>query len=698
MKCVKYVFFYFILTSVSLFGSKIESAYKALSIYDYFLAKKLFHAQLKKSHPAAAAYGLATIFYRTDNPFSNNDSASKYISLAGNYFKMKRVQESYFNFKIDSIEILKLADSIAAKGYLKALSYKSTAALENFIVTNPFANTSLKENAIRQRDRICFNLNQFHNNSDSTISFLLRYPENSYYKEVKTLLDKQLYEENTVTKTALAYINFIRKYPVNKFVPLAQDQLFHIYKKENDVQGLEFFVHNYPLSRYYNEAWKLLYALTVKSYNNEELQNFMLAYPEFPFKASINKEIELNNKLLLPINDSDYVGYIDTTGEVIISPIYDAATPFKEGLAVVTRNDSTWFINKENTNIFNTYYSEAYPYYNGIAPVNKNGQWYLINRQGQEIQGPFDDLYEQSENLYVIKSNNLYGAIDIYGNYIIKPQFDKMGDFKNGKAYYVVNGQYGFVNKEGQTFKARYQWISDFDENNIAIIKYNNLYGLINNNDSMFLNARYDLITKADNSNFILVRNNKYGFYSSKNCFITDIDNDFKKEVSPAYYTNGKLFKLIKNKKQAIMDGNGKISIEFGQFDEVYFAQNNLIRVKIKNKYGYTDRKLNLVIPARFTDASDFKDSLAVCKTKTETVIINTKGTIVFKTKGQIQYLTNGLFWIEEENGNSLINKNGTVLFSGIESFTISNINAYDNAGSFLILTFENMSKKVLKL
>jgi hypothetical protein len=146
------------------------------------------------------------------------------------------------------------------------------------------------------------------------------------------------------------------------------------------------------------------------------------------------------------------------------------------------------------------------------------------------------------------------------------------------------------------------------------------------------------------------------------------------------------------------MDANGKITIEYGQFDEVYFAQNNLIRVKVKNKYGYTDRKLNIVIPARFTEASDFKDSLAVCKTKTENTIINTKGNSVFKTKGQIQHISNGLFWIEEENGNFIVNKNGTVIFNSLDSYSISNINSYDNAGTFLVLTFDNMSKKVIKL
>ncbi|HRD38827.1 MAG TPA: WG repeat-containing protein [Bacteroidia bacterium] len=323
---------------------------------------------------------------------------------------------------------------------------------------------------------------------------------------------------------------------------------------------------------------------------------------------------------------------------------------------------------------------------------------FLINRQGQEIAGPFDDLSEQSEQIYTVKLNNKYGALDIYGNYILQPRFDKLGDFKNGKAYYIDNGLYGFITKSGKTFSARYQWISDFDENNIAIVKMNGLYGLINDSDSLFLNARYELILKAEHSNFILVRNNKYGFYSSKNCFITDVDNEFKKELPVSYYTNGLAFKLIKNKKQAIMDANGKVSIEFGMFDEVYFAQNNLIRIKKKNKYGFTDRKLNIVIPCKYLEATDFKDSISIVKTKTETVLISTAGTEVFKTKGSLTRIFAHYFWVEEEEQNLLIDNKGKVLIENASGYSMVNLQQNDNAATYLIIELENKSKKIIKL
>lgn len=698
MRLIKPLFFYLILTAFSLRGAKINQAYEALSIYDYFKAKKLFYEVLKKQPNAPAAYGLSTLFYRSDNPFSNADSAAKYITWAGNFFKKSRVKESYNGFIIDSLHISILADSIAQKLLKKALLANNTSDLEAFLIKNPFAPQNLKQQALLKRDQLIFSQNQYYNNSDSTYSVLLRFPQSHLYPELQTLYDKQLFEEYTVLKSAQVYIDFIRQYPTNKFIGKAQDDLFQLYRKNNDVQGLEFYVHNYPKSRFYNEAWKLLYALTVKSYNNDELTGFMNAYPEFPFKESINKEIELNNKILIPLNDSDYVGFIDTSGVFVIPATYDAATPFKEGVAVVTRNDSAWFVNKENKNVFNSFYTEAFPFISGIAPVNKNGQWFLINRQGQEIAGPFDDLSEQSEQIYTVKLNNKYGALDIYGNYILQPRFDKLGDFKNGKAYYIDNGLYGFITKSGKTFSARYQWISDFDENNIAIVKMNGLYGLINDSDSLFLNARYELILKAEHSNFILVRNNKYGFYSSKNCFITDVDNEFKKELPVSYYTNGLAFKLIKNKKQAIMDANGKVSIEFGMFDEVYFAQNNLIRIKKKNKYGFTDRKLNIVIPCKYLEATDFKDSISIVKTKTETVLISTAGTEVFKTKGSLTRIFAHYFWVEEEEQNLLIDNKGKVLIENASGYSMVNLQQNDNAATYLIIELENKSKKIIKL
>jgi hypothetical protein len=50
-------------------AAKINDAYKALEIFDYFKARKLFYESYNKK-TSHASYGLAIIYFRTDNPFS----------------------------------------------------------------------------------------------------------------------------------------------------------------------------------------------------------------------------------------------------------------------------------------------------------------------------------------------------------------------------------------------------------------------------------------------------------------------------------------------------------------------------------------------------------------------------------------------------------------------------------------------------
>ena len=115
--------FVFLLLCVFFFkslASTIDKAYKALNEYDYFKAKKLFYAQLKKS-PTEAAYGLATIYYRQDNPFHKLDSAYKYIQISKNNYKAlppEKVLKLKTSYQLNDSSLTTLHDSIAYKTYL----------------------------------------------------------------------------------------------------------------------------------------------------------------------------------------------------------------------------------------------------------------------------------------------------------------------------------------------------------------------------------------------------------------------------------------------------------------------------------------------------------------------------------------------------------------------------------------------------
>jgi len=679
---LRYFFFVSTIYSSNIFAWKPQSSFLALSVHDYFKAKKLFYGRLEKNNDAYACYGLATIYSRNNNPFYDLDSASKYAEISFNSFRVKPIKQTFSGFIIDSVSILNLCDTIAMRSFRIIPKNNSIIHLDKFMKQNYLCDKNLILMAQRLRDEQEFKHNLFLNSSDSTIHFILTHPQSDFLAEAGLLKDHQLFEEQTKNKSERQYLSFITKYPENIMLNSAYEALYNIYKNSSDTAGLKNFVNNFPKSPQITEAWKLLFSLSVKSFSNAELEKFLQEHPKFPFKNSILKELELNKFALYPYQKEDFFGFIDSTAKIVINPFYDVVSQFSEGLAVVNNNDSVFFINKENRNVFNLYFSDAYPFKNGIAAIKQNlptglsaedkakagqagNKWGFINRQGQATGTFYDEISELSNNAYVVKLNNKYGAIDYFGRVIIEPRFDKLGDFKNEIAYYIENGKYGFVLKNGYIQKAEFDWISDFNENNIAVIKQNNFYGLINSQGKKILEPQYDQILKAPKNIFILVKNSIYGFFNGDGCYLSAMAFDFLKEKPAEFYTNGNVLKLLRKNEEALMDLNGKLSMEFGTYDEINFASNSLIKVKKKNKYGFIDKKLNVVIPYKYEQAGDFLDSLAVVKLKNKSILINTAGKEIFSAEGTITKISSHYYLVEGAQ-KDFVNHKGEKIFVNI--------------------------------
>src|SRR5690606_36412991 len=177
--------------------------------------------------------------------------------------------------------------------------------------------------------------------------------------------------------------------------------------KTKDTEGLKLFVTQFPGAPQAEEAWKLLFSLTVKAYSYTELKGFLDQYPEFPLKHTILEELELNKLVLYPFVRGEQAGYINDEGNMVIPEQYDGAGDFRLGLAVVHKGDSAWFVNKENRNPFGRKFLEAYGFSSRTAAVKTSEGWCFINRLGQVISGTFDEVNEPSDGLYVVRKDNL---------------------------------------------------------------------------------------------------------------------------------------------------------------------------------------------------------------------------------------------------------------------------------------------------
>lgn len=665
-------FFILVFLPQFLFCSNITKAYDALSIYDYFKSKQFFYKAFK-TDKVNASYGLATIFFRTDNPFSNIDSAAKYISISKSLF-IDTV--SFDQFKVNHNSISDLANRISIIGYLKYVDANASVAEISYYLNHfYFASDSLLNRCFEKRDEYYYSNLVLSKKSDSVKIFMFRFPESMLYSKAQRLFDEFEFLEQVSIYDIVSLQRFLKKYPKNIKKTEAEQLLYSLIKSLNNEDSLFHFILNYSSILTLDDAWKNLYSISVKSYSKQNLEIFISKYPQYPYRNILEKEMNLAESVLIPFkNKNQKYGYIDTLGNWIVIPKYDDALDFAEGFASVCENDTCFYINKEGLKISNNYFEETESYKNGVAIVKSSHSFFLINRSGQIISKPYQEINSQSENLFVCKEINKYGAINSKAEIIIPFIYNKLGDFKNGYAYYLTT-QYGLVNQLNKTLNAQWDWISDIDTNKIAIVSKTKKYGLINNEEEIILTCQFDYISLCENGIYLIVRDNKYGFYNGlEKCFITSIEYEYNSTYSSNYYSNGKNFKLLKNDEVALIDGNGRYSIPFGLYSNLFFAKCDIIRIQKNGKYGFVDRKLKQVTATDYLQASDFENNIAIVEKSGFTQLINVLGKIIYTLKGgNIERISekNYKIWIDNSELFGLINGQGEVLlqseFSVIE-------------------------------
>ena len=173
------------------------------------------------------------------------------------------------------------------------------------------------------------------------------------------------------------------------------------------------------------------------------------------------------------------LGYIDQTGEWVIPPRFldpggmEGPENFSEGLAAATlpevedeQGHSLYgYINKVGEMVIEPQFYAAHPFSDGIAVVEFHSQegttFALINQQGEII---FDhpqayEAFDSSEGLAAVCIYELWGFVDATGQFVIEPQFSKVGRFSHGLAPAIQRDSrypaqyrelYGYIDRTGQ--------------------------------------------------------------------------------------------------------------------------------------------------------------------------------------------------------------------------------------------------------
>lgn len=297
----------------------------------------------------------------------------------------------------------------------------------------------------------------------------------------------------------------------------------------------------------------------------------------------------------------DSVGYIDTSGKIIIPKKYKSGTLFREGLCgVADFEDHVTYFDKNGKVAFECP-DATFPYeFDGGYAVfmGKNEMFGLMDKTGKVIhKAVYNQCSFNKGELFIVDSaNNHWGVLNAAGKWTVRPIYRSLSGIDE-KGYIQVrqyDGNYGFIDATGkELIPAKYYNLFYFSDDIAPFIdsQESGKYGAVNRKGEVVIQPKYDAME---------------AFSEGLACVSITINEN--------------------ESKTGFIDATGKevIALKPGSF--VSSFHNGLAQFIENEKIGYMDKTGKPVLPAIYDDAEDFEHGFALVKLNGEEYYINTAG------------------------------------------------------------------------
>jgi hypothetical protein len=219
-------------------------------------------------------------------------------------------------------------------------------------------------------------------------------------------------------------------------------------------------------------------------------------------------------------------GAINAKGEYVLPPVYDYVFNVQEGLICFEEKEKYGFASPDGTIKISAQYDYAGGFCEGMCAVtNEEGYTYYINKENQkaidmlyEDAGDFSDGLAYATPYDMPDGKNKTGFIDKTGAFVIKPQFDCTGDFREGLAPVEINGKYGFINKQGKLIcDLMYADAEEFFQGRAAVrMEENGPWGFADTAGKIVIPCQFDYSAEFDEDGtaYVFIKGKCYTLYT----------------------------------------------------------------------------------------------------------------------------------------------------------------------------------------
>ena len=206
-------------------------------------------------------------------------------------------------------------------------------------------------------------------------------------------------------------------------------------------------------------------------------------------------EVGFFSEGLCPARRGPLWGYIDRAGRFEIQPQFDEAGFFSEGLAAVSVKGRMGYINRAGVKVIAAAFEGAGPFQEGRARIKMAGRWGYLDLKGNRI-GPtgYEETRDFFEGLAAVRMRGQWGYIGKEGNVVIPPRFLAAEDFQEGRAVVGTPGGSNFIDPQGRVLFAgrKFPEVQFYSEGLAAVrLAPSGFFGFINTQGATVIQPRY---------------------------------------------------------------------------------------------------------------------------------------------------------------------------------------------------------------
>jgi hypothetical protein len=352
---------------------------------------------------------------------------------------------------------------------------------------------------------------------------------------------------------------------------------------------------------------------------------------------------------------------------MVIWPRFDQAYSFSEGLAAVKIGKKWGFINKIGGMVIAPRYIGAVNFKSDLAAVEvQPNKWGFLDQQGRMIIDPwFNELkvFSFFRGEIIVKKDNQWIYYDKHKKLQICSRIDVNFCINNKIIYVVENGKWGFVNYDGKVTIKPYYDFMDYN-NGYCIVEINGKYGVVDQNGNVIIPIQYlkDAIMNFQYGQLILKISNKLWIWNSNEK--NKITNRVETQEINQYYKE-QLALINENGKYGFINRKGNIVIQ-PKYDLARPFVTGLAAVKVRHQWGFINYDGKIVIPIRYNSVTDFDRGIAIIEKNKKYGILNSNGKMVVGFLYDALKLGGRGFFAKKNNKWGSIDKNGKEVFEFI--------------------------------